>query len=108
MAFVVLQGSYWRCLCFVCPGVIKLDEFVSNAVFIADPTKDVHTQESMDRLVAVLGQIRERHAVVRDHTPGAQSLTATGQAHWARGRQHPPELSPAADNRLHVFALLAT
>ena len=48
----------------VCPRVVRLAEFVNNAVFITNPTKDVHSQKNVDRLVSVLGQVGKGDTVV--------------------------------------------
>ena len=45
------------------PRVIRFRQLVNNAVFIAHPAKDVHSQKGMDGLVAVLGQVCKSHAV---------------------------------------------
>ena len=48
----------------ICPRMIRFGQLVSNAVFIANPAKDVHSQKCTDGLVAVLGQVCKGHAVV--------------------------------------------
>ena len=49
------------------PGVVRLRQLVSDAVFIANLAKDVHSQKSVDRLVSVLGQVGKGHAVVSQY-----------------------------------------
>ena len=51
----------------VCPRVIRFRQLVSNAVFIAHPAKDVHSQRSVDGLVTVFGQVCRGHAVVGEN-----------------------------------------
>ena len=49
------------------PRVIRFRQLVSNAVFIANATKDVHSQKGVDGVVSVFGQVCKSHAVVSEN-----------------------------------------
>ena len=51
----------------VCPRVMRCCQLVSNAVFIAHPAKDVHSQKGVDELVTIFGQVCRGHAVVGEN-----------------------------------------
>ena len=63
------------------PRVVRLRQLVSDAVFIANLAKDVHSQKSVDRLVSVLGQVGKGHAVVSQY---GVDLVGKGFDHAAR------------------------
>lgn len=50
------------------PRVIGPGELVNDAVFVANPAKDMHTQKGVDGLITVLGQVSKGHAVVRQNS----------------------------------------
>ena len=47
----LFDGSVHALSLPVGPRVVRLGEFVNNAIFIANSAKDVYSQKSLDRLV---------------------------------------------------------